>query len=123
MRISDWSSDVCSSDLQAQRLAADDPCAIELAAAEQHQAEAMIVVQRQGEPATARMEAAVLGPAAAVAGVELPDLLLRVEGIAARSAEHTYELQSLMRKSYDVFCLQQNNKKRHTKNDSKRATT
>src|SRR3546814_5041615 len=62
---------------QAQRLAADDPCAIELAAAEQHQAEAMIVVQRRGEPATARMEAAVLGPAAAVAGVELPHLLLR----------------------------------------------
>src|SRR3546814_14991440 len=67
---------------QAQRLAADDPCAIELAAAEQHQAEAMIVVQRRGEPATARMEAAVLGPAAAVAGVELPHLLLRVEGLA-----------------------------------------
>src|SRR3546814_11310834 len=42
----------------------------------------MIVVQRRGEPATARMEAAVLGPAAAVAGVELPHLLLRVEGIA-----------------------------------------
>src|SRR3546814_8218309 len=90
---------------QAQRLAADDPCAIELAAAEQHQAEAMIVVQRRGEPATARMEAAVLGPAAAVAGVELPHLLLRVEGIAVRSEEHTSELQSLMRISYAVFCL------------------
>src|SRR3546814_12008603 len=59
---------------QAQRLAADDPCAIELAAAEQHQADAMIVVQRRGEPATARMAAEVLGPAAEVAGVELPHL-------------------------------------------------
>src|SRR3546814_7643833 len=31
----------------------------------------------------------------------------------ARSAEHTSELQSLMRISYAVFCLKQKNKQRH----------
>src|SRR3546814_7648729 len=30
--------------------------------------------------------------------------------VAARSEEHTSELQSLMRISYDVFCLKQKNK-------------
>src|SRR3546814_4805983 len=29
--------------------------------------------------------------------------------IALKSEEHTYELQSLMRTSYDVFCFRQNN--------------
>src|SRR3546814_10579476 len=37
-----------------------------------------------------------------------PDVAVAV---AARSEEHTSELQSLMRISYDVFCL--NNKNRH----------
>src|SRR3546814_1824549 len=31
------------------------------------------------------------------------------EGRAERSEEHTYELQSLMRSSYDVFCLKKKN--------------
>src|SRR3546814_8143711 len=31
-----------------------------------------------------------------------------------RSEEHTSELQSLMRTSYDVFCLKQENKKQET---------
>src|SRR3546814_9887907 len=38
-----------------------------------------------------------------------------------RSEEHTSELQSLMRNSYDVFCLQQKNtytKLRHTQHQS-----
>src|SRR3546814_2198910 len=34
-----------------------------------------------------------------------PNLLVCVN----RSEEHTYGLQSLMRKSYDVFCLKKNN--------------
>src|SRR3546814_8906980 len=35
------------------------------------------------------------------------------EAMRTRSAEHTYELQSLMRISYDVFCLKKNNKRQH----------
>src|SRR3546814_9408915 len=37
---------------------------------------------------------------------ELVALTLRVRWFAARSDEHTSELQSLMRISYAVFCLQ-----------------
>src|SRR3546814_2765198 len=44
-------------------------------------------------------------------------MLIRISGIAdesadARSEEHTSELQSLMRISYAVFCLQKNTKQR-----------
>src|SRR3546814_1824666 len=39
-------------------------------------------------------------------------------GDAARSEEHTSELQSLMRISYAVFCLKKKNKKTSTKNSS-----
>src|SRR3546814_9851111 len=35
---------------------------------------------------------------------------LAVAQSALRSEEHTSELQSLMRSSYDVYCLQQNHK-------------
>src|SRR3546814_2953470 len=52
-------------------------------------------------------------------GVVVSDVLARTPGItfsrnggvgtATRSEEHTYELQSLMRISYAVFCLKKNN--------------
>src|SRR3546814_10257169 len=38
------------------------------------------------------------------------ELILLARGIAARSEEHTSELQSLMRISYAVFCLKKKNK-------------
>src|SRR3546814_3210579 len=34
-----------------------------------------------------------------------------IEGVFARSEEHTSELQSLMRNSYAVFCLKKQNKR------------
>src|SRR3546814_6052637 len=37
-----------------------------------------------------------------------------LDEIDKRSEEHTYELQSLMRISYAVFCLKKKNKKHHT---------
>src|SRR3546814_3537193 len=42
---------------------------------------------------------------------EAPPRMGRARGCASRSEEHTSELQSLMRISYAVFCLQ---KKKHT---------
>src|SRR3546814_4475072 len=39
-------------------------------------------------------------------GAEMIDEIRRHAVAAARSEEHTYELQSLMRLSYSVFCLQ-----------------
>src|SRR3546814_5401365 len=42
-------------------------------------------------------------------GVDAGDVLEHVGLDAARSDEHTSELQSLMRISYDVFCLKKKN--------------
>src|SRR3546814_10218823 len=116
MRISDWSSDVCSSDLRAARRHVmgdigdgDDGMPAALVGG---------IVVRLGEHRVVM-----------VAGV------FRVDGdqrnlaqvLAAahrhrRSEEHTSELQSLMRISYAVFCLKK--KKKHTKerNASQTAT-
>src|SRR3546814_1788201 len=127
MRISDWSSDVCSSDLrEGRRRRALRP--------EQRGRAAALGVGRQQAPRPADRDEA--GEAADVAA---PDPLDRAEGTeggkarqgagngdtdghglqeapagagiaivpSGRSEEHTSELQSLMRISYAVFCLKQ----------------
>src|SRR3546814_6746255 len=132
MRISDWSSDVCSSDLARDALVERR----DLAAAAQplHHA---VVVQAVGDgglpvgqvEALEGLEHDVRG-----LGVEIDVELRRRGDVAAaghraahhhqprdapgqrgveRSEEHTSELQSLMRISYAVFCLK--NKKNKTK--------
>src|SRR3546814_2697998 len=112
MRISDWSSDVCSSDLLAARrrefvaLAPVRP---------------ILVVKRDGDllerqPAVLDREPAAQAPAriGLVAEEEFHGVSgfpsrLR-EGVGERSEEHTSELQSLMRISYAVFCLKKKHK-------------
>src|SRR3546814_6912270 len=110
MRISDWSSDVCSSDLLdgdalADRLAQVDDEDREPLALLLH------LVLRRGAREQ-QQEIAVLGAAR-------PHLLAAHDIVVAlapghgqkRSEEHTSELQSLMRISYAVFCL----KKKHNR--------
>src|SRR3546814_4337975 len=92
MRISDWSSDVCSSDLrnrlQPHRLHAEDRP--EPLAGAEHEL-------RHRRPRTLHP-----GLNAMTHPLNIPD----VSNLAAeRSEEHTSELQSLMRISYAVFCL------------------
>src|SRR3546814_6544469 len=105
MRISDWSSDVCSSDLSIVgaelRIAEAAPGAIE------HEA-VVLPLADQIECAVHRFP---LGP------VGLHDEHdLSHEGCKHhRSEEHTSELQSLMRISYAVFCLKK--KTTHTKDN------
>src|SRR3546814_1456369 len=117
MRISDWSSDVCSSDLGSKRSCSENrttaasampigmPGWPEAAASTASMASARMALARAlwspGERAAPR--AGCLDVMAPVAGV----------GGRARSEEHTSELQSLMRLSYAVFCLK---KKKDTKN-------
>src|SRR3546814_7549466 len=118
MRISDWSSDVCSSDLQmleveapARRLAAAMLAhdAVEPAFKTAGQVE-ISPVDRQHQRAIehARIEPVgqdQLDPERPALRVE-PFLPLVDPGeTMARSEEHTSELQSLMRISYAVFCL------------------
>src|SRR3546814_9451199 len=111
MRISDWSSDVCSSDLARRRAMQGRP---------------------PGRTPTTLIHRAKLRGIRCLTWCSLLRFLeqeLRVRGLSiipgqrgwplnafqrraspARSEEHTSELQSLMRISYAVFCLKKKNK-------------
>src|SRR3546814_6640575 len=118
MRISDWSSDVCSSDLFsvpaiAQQLdaaaAAEAPApssAAKPAADSDDSKIAEIVVTAQ------RREEKLQEVPIAVTAMDAKQIETRgiqnvgdLSALAPRSEEHTSELQSLMRISYAVFCL------------------
>src|SRR3546814_6199592 len=93
MRISDWSTDVCSSDLLREarvRL-------IEIMNGAGPTAERMAIILMKGADQVGN------SPATYQAAVVLSNLM--VAQLYARSEEHTSELQSLMRISYAVFCL------------------
>src|SRR3546814_3833071 len=102
MRISDWSSDVCSSDLKVENAYENQADAID------NQADNM---EAMADNLSGNAEAAAENAADALenkadatreAGEKAGD---SVEKREARSEEHTSELQSLMRISYAVFCL------------------
>src|SRR3546814_7696052 len=122
MRISDWCSDVCSSDLVALREVAaafaqdvvlaflfhafgDDGDAKRVGHGDDRGGEGQVVrvAQDVGDEAAVDLDAvdrhAAQVAQAGEAGAEV-----------VRSEEHTSELQSLMRISYAVFCLK---KKKH----------
>src|SRR3546814_3386205 len=109
MRISDWSSDVCASDLARQRLewgqrmgtAVDD---LQRVAGQLQRVSAGIWWDRLKEWLSAALIGLGLIFAAALAyqWAKEPKIEQRLYG---RSEEHTSELQSLMRISYAVFCL------------------
>src|SRR3546814_2615517 len=117
MRISDWSSDVCSSDLL------DAPFLVRILDTDA-QVDQRIIVDRQigvGAEPCGRLGAVVHvaadQPVDTVAQREdilaiEHDLPLGRVGERVRSEEHTSELQSLMRISYAVFCLKK--KKQHS---------
>src|SRR3546814_2330402 len=114
MRISDWSSDVCSSDLperEGHEDEAGEARQLELENADEHlhrEDEEGDDHQRPGEQQHHDRQEVV------EEGRE-PDHLARlVKQRPCRSEEHTSELQSLMRNSYAVFCL-----KKKTNNTNK----
>src|SRR3546814_2824274 len=106
MRISDWSSDVCSSDLHA--VDRDTDLGGLAALAQQRDlvdGERIRLVPGGGIDAHAqRVEGHLLG-AGQTLGQAVLLVLVHHEADGARSEEHTSELQSLMRNSYAVFCL------------------
>src|SRR3546814_2596709 len=123
MRISDWSSDVCSSDLLplagrlvrvfARRIADMRPQIVVARAGDR------IVEQRfagHRVDSAHRDESGRQGDFVALTAVGVGFLLDHIlygkvhPGI--RSEEHTSELQSLMRISYAVFCLKKKNNKK-----------
>src|SRR3546814_6920253 len=118
MRISDWSSDVCSSDLRAPYAA--------LHSRIQVQVKLKPVVERERFAAFIQHGLKAAGcphTLLADSGIELlrqaSKGLPRQAGLILRSEEHTSELQSLMRISYAVFCLK---KKRQTIKNTKLTT-
>src|SRR3546814_4963156 len=130
MRISDWSSDVCSSDLLGELLDAVKKLmalkgAIDtgktllggIDGVRQTQAEYQQMVQAKN-----RAQAAVQNLAKSDGSkkrVSAASLLARADSIM-RSEEHTSELQSLMRISYAVFCLKKKKQKRTNNTNMRR---
>src|SRR3546814_7732267 len=119
MRISDWSSDVCSSDFILQQVAELVVAPVELRV-DLGGGPIDAVLRRAGDRhAVARhclalAECVVLVTRDVVQRVDLVHhLALAVVGppgvLEGRSEEHTSELQSLMRISYAVLCLQKQN--------------
>src|SRR3546814_1882157 len=119
MRISDWSSDVCSSDLvrRVARGALPGPQGEGAEACARHPRgwplpggvrPAKAWQRRLRRPAVAPLQAGGAPPR-----LEPRPAAARRHPVRAaeRSEEHTSELQSLMRISYAVFCLKKKNKK------------
>src|SRR3546814_9914088 len=108
MRISDWSSDVCSSDLpltvRAEPPTADGrPCArVRMIPERKH--------SNLGDNVHGAVTLALVDIALFAASHQFGSLNA---GHSVRSEEHTSELQSLMRISYAVFCLKKQNTTTH----------
>src|SRR3546814_3244178 len=102
MRISDWSSDVCSSDLlRLQQILAFETDLLEHD--DIFDGSTVIAAKVEELKAAARGELArIEAMGGAIAAVENAYMK---EQLVERSEEHTSELQSLMRTSYAVFCL------------------
>src|SRR3546814_9954526 len=114
MRISDWSSDVCSSDLNASPYP--------FIALSRWQATNFRVArafddnrQRWNVAVECELFSTALLLVSEGAGVTIAEPISAAafeQTGKVRSEEHTSELQTLMRHSYYVFCLKQNNDNR-----------
>src|SRR3546814_5536050 len=117
MRISDWSSDVCSSDLEAVPLrlpiGRHTKCVTPVL---QRVIPALALSKWNPDPPMAQFcRQRVKGPKIKdIEGRERPPD--QQASAALRSEEHTSELQSLMRISYAVFCLKKKTTKKHKQN-------
>src|SRR3546814_2782990 len=114
MRISDWSSDVCSSDLHQRYLAVALVFVL---------VKMLFVTLAGGIACKMKLRAVQAGVEQSVEFMPQParpkQKVAAGSGCLGRSEEHTSELQSLMRISYAVFCL----KKKKYNNSTKQNTT
>src|SRR3546814_9894159 len=146
MRISDWSSDVCSSDLvEALPLAVAPPQFIRRwkliegqlrldlvtgSGAVMEQEAVAVAGEHEGHVERFGIVERLLHAGADAVFVVLglddrqPQVGLAIQDeVGARSEEHTSELQSLMRISYAVFCLKKKNKNTEENYTTRRAKT
>src|SRR3546814_4356363 len=101
MRISDWSSDVCSSDL----LAAYNDDGLAGAKADDRVPDADLAPRIRLFDLTRHTRFTLLLAPQTEAEREAAEAFAATVAKSWRSEEHTSELQSLMRTSYAVFCL------------------
>src|SRR3546814_6381317 len=106
MRISDWSSDVCSSDLQGGARSAR----LQGATGRQHAADQPLMARAPRDRAQSQIalpldwNAGGANDGPLIVGTSNADAVRYLRHVS-RSEEHTSELQSLMRISYAVLCL------------------
>src|SRR3546814_4888580 len=112
MRISDWNSDVCSSDLILVRLTASTLSAPESS-----------TIVSWVASASNLLGAVAKGRPVAVAASATKSSAKPGGALSPRSEEHTSELQSLMRISYAVFCLKKKKHKQHIILHTSKSTT
>src|SRR3546814_10670495 len=122
MRISDWSSDVCSSDLVVQtwltstvgnKVTGD----LRVRLFEHLQSMELGfftrtktgVIQSRLQNAVGGVSGVLTNTVTSILGNAVTVVASLVAMILIRSEEHTSELQSLMRSSYAVFCLKKKN--------------
>src|SRR3546814_4222993 len=137
VRISDWSSDVCSSELargqaaeQPQDLSAGLHQPVDVGDQQQHILMGVVAEMlgdgqgsQAGAPARARRLVHLAEHQrgawqhAGLAQLQQQFMAL-ARPLADRSEEHTSELQSLMRSSYAVFCLKKKTNSQHIYNVS-----
>src|SRR3546814_8365433 len=117
MRISDWSSDVCSSDLGQKRVASEICSWIYPGrrCRARERARRRVLPRRTPGRGTnrKRIRRILSGPPRRDKPRPVPtvaDSSPQIRPKKGRSEEHTSELQSLMRISYAVFCLKKKTK-------------
>src|SRR3546814_4702091 len=133
MRISDWSSDVCSSDLAGRRRRLARHAAQsggvsqrrDRRLADEFRTRVRWCARERAARAAGRCAGPAVGnlvvPVDGMSVIEVPvrsaptlppeaPLDMPVQSLRTRSEEHTSELQSLMRISYAVFCLKKKTK-------------
>src|SRR3546814_6257257 len=110
MRISDWSSDVCSSDLNIRSAPIRDWDRQQARNARgRHRSHLHRLIQGQAyQPRPTCSDVPTAQPS--LRGVQHTPPIVRRD--ASRSEEHTSELQSLMSISYAVFCLKKKKKEK-----------
>src|SRR3546814_1822407 len=114
MRISDWSSDVCSSDLHAADIASaigPGRAVVELGSGSSTKTPLLLDAIDPAAYVPVDISGDFLRDSAEGLAARIPGLAIYpveadfTQRIELRSEEHTSELQSLMRLSYAVFCL------------------
>src|SRR3546814_3036880 len=113
MRIRDWSSDVCSSDLERDKGSIEKVVDhINHIAIPRIDQQRIVIIANPAHRPVCRRETIIIWVVNPVIAGKKQIVQVNADGIAtiavvpsARSEEHTSELQSLMRISYAVFCL------------------